>query len=117
MDIEVIVLKGIPTKEIRNFESKTLYNTAVYTREYTKSASAYPRLTGELQRTEESMSIIGNGLEYGLGAGVDYAMSVWKMNNVNWTNKSTQPQWYASIFKKQGATIVNQAVNTALKEI
>ena len=117
MDIEVIVQKEIPVKDIQKFEQKTIYNTAVYTREYTKSSSAYPYLSGRLQSTEVSLPVLGSGMEYSLGAGVSYAMSVWNKTNANWTNPSTQPQWYYSIFKKQGATIVSQAVNTALKEI
>ena len=117
MEIDVVIKKELPLKDIKNFEEKNIYNTAIYTREYTKSASAFPYLSGKLQNTEISLPVFGSGMEYSLGAGVNYARSVWKKTNANWTNPSTQPQWYYSIFKKQGASIVNQAVNTALKEI
>ena len=117
MQIEIEIIKPLPEKEIKKFEERVVYNAAVYTREFTKSASAYPRLTGRLQSTEVSLPISGSNLEYGLGAGVSYAKDVWMKTNVNWTNPSTQPQWYFSVFKKQGDSIINQAVSTALKEI
>lgn len=118
MNIEVKIIKDIPKNEINKFEDKVVYNTAVLTREYTKSANAYPYRTGELQRSEISAPIISSGNKsYGLSAGVGYAKSVWNYKNVNWTNSSTQPQWYYSIFRKQGASIMQNAVSRALKEI
>lgn len=117
MEIVFKITKDIPAKEIQNFEKKVVYNTALYTRERTKGASAFPYLTGRLERSEIALPIQGSGMEYGLGAGVDYAVSVWKKTNVNWTNSSTQPQWYYSVFKKEYASIVSQAVNTSLKEL
>lgn len=117
MKFEFKIVKDIPVKEITNFEKRVVYNTALYTREHTKGAKAYPYLTGKLQSSEVAAPILGSGMEYGLSAGVDYALEVWAYKNANWTNPSTQPQWYYSVFKKDGATIINQAVNTALKEI
>lgn len=117
MELVFKITKDIPVKQIQNFEKRAVYNTAVYTREYTKGANAYPYLSGKLQSTEIAAPIVGSGMTYGLTAGVDYAVSVWNYKNVNWTNSSTQPQWYASVFSKQYASIVNQAVNIALKEI
>ena len=117
MDIEVKIIKDLPKEQIEKFEDKMTYNCAVITREYTKGENAYPYLTGELQRQEIAAPIIGSNKEYGLSKGVDYAVSVWKMTNVNWTNKNTQPQWYYSVFNKKGDTILHEAANTALKEI
>jgi len=118
MDIELKWIKELPIEQINKFEDKVVYNTALYTREYTKSSQAYPYLTGELQRSEVSMPIQSTGIkEYGLGAGVDYAVDVWKKTHARWTNPNTLPQWYYSIFKKYGATIVSQAVYSSLKEI
>jgi hypothetical protein len=117
MNIEIKMVKEIPKKQIKIFEDKVVYDTAVLTREYTKGASAFPRLTGELDRQEIASSIVGSNAEYGLTAGVDYARYVWKMKDVDWTNKSTQPQWYFTTFKNHAEKIVNQAVSTALKEI
>lgn len=117
MDIEIEIIKGIPVEQIENFEDKTVYNCAVFTREYTKNANAFPYLTGELARQEIASAIIGSNKEYGLSTGVDYAVNVWKMENPKWTNPNTQPQWYYSVFNKNGGTIVHQAVSSALKEI
>ena len=117
MNVEVKWVKDLPTKQINAFEDRVVYNCAVYTREYTKGTSAFPRLTGELERQEIASSIVGSNKEYGLTSGVDYARYVWKMKNVSWTNKSTKPQWYYTQFKNDGEKIVHQAVNSALKEI
>lgn len=117
MNIEVQIIKDIPKDQIKKFEDRTTYNTAVLTREYTKSANAYPYLTGELRRSEVSSPIVGSNNSYGLIAGVKYAKRVWNYKNVNWTNASTQPQWYYSVFRQKGASIVNNAVSRALKEI
>ena len=117
MELVFKITKDIPAKEIQNFEKKVVYNTALYTRERTKGASAFPYLTGRLERSEIALPIQGSGMEYGLGAGVDYAVSVWKKTNVNWTNSSTQPQWYYSVLNKSGMSILTEAVNKSLKEI
>lgn len=118
MDIEVQIIKPIPTEQINEFEDRVIYNCALYTREFTKGANAYPYLTGNLEREEVALPIqkLGNK-EYGLGAGVDYAVYVWNKDKVNWTNSATKPKWYATVFENNRETIVNQATNTALKEI
>lgn len=117
MNVEIKIIKDIPKDQINKFEDKTIYNTAVLTREYTKTANAYPYLTGELRRSEVSSPIVGSNKSYGLTAGVGYAKYVWDYKNVNWTNSSTQPQWYYSVFRQKGASIVSNAVSRALKEI
>ena len=62
-----------------------------------------------------SAEIIGNNKEYGLGAGTSYASKVYQFDKVNWTNKSTLPHWYYTVFNKKGAIITTNAVNKALK--
>lgn len=117
MNVEVKIIKELPLKEISKFEDKVVYNTAVITREFTKSANAYPYRTGKLRSSEVASPITGSNKEYGLGAGVGYATRVWNYSNVNWTNPSTQPKWYLTTFKNQTIGIVHNAVNRALKEI
>lgn len=117
MDIEVKIIKGIPKEQIEKFEDRVVYNTAVATREYTKSRNAFPYLTGTLRREEVAAPIIGSNKEYGLTSGVDYAKYVWKMNDVNWTNPSTKPQWYYSSFNEKGALLLTEAVIKAKKEV
>ena len=116
-DIEVEIIKGIPTDQINKFEERVVYNTAVATREFTKSRNSYPYRTGNLMRNEVSAPILGSNKEYGLSSGVDYATTVWGYNNVNWTNPSTQPQWYYTNFREKGALLVTNAVVKSLKEI
>lgn len=117
MNVKFEWVKPIPKEQINQFEDRVVYNTAVYTREYTKGSGVYPYLSGELSRSESASPIVGSHKEYGLTAGVDYALYVWNMKNVNWTNSSTQPQWYYTQFKNNAETIVNQAISSALKEI
>lgn len=117
MEIEVEILKDLPTKQIDSFMDRTVYNMVSITREYTKSQDAYPYLTGELSKQEIALPIEGSNKEYGLGGGVSYAQRVWTYTNVKWTNSKTQPQWYFSVFKNNKETITNEAINRALKEI
>ena len=117
MNIEIEIVKGIPVEQINKFEDRTVYNTAVVTREFTKSKNTFPYLSGTLAREEIAAPIVGSNKEYGLTAGTDYAVAVWKMNNVNWTNKNTQPQWYYRNFEEKGAVLLTDAVMRALKEV
>ena len=117
MTIEFKWEKEIPKKQIAQFEDRVVYDTAVYTREYTKGTTAFPRLTGDLERQEIASPIVGSNKSYGLTGGVNYAKYVWRMKNAKWTNPSTQPQWYYTTFKNHAEKIVSQAVVTALKEI
>lgn len=117
MNVDVRIVKGIPLEQIETFEDKTVYNCALLTRETAKNLRAFPYLTGELERQEISAPITGSKKTYGLSAGVDYAMYVWKMNNVNWTNPNTQAQWYYSVYNKEGASITTDAVVRAIKEL
>ena len=117
MKVEIEIVKDLPKAQINQFEDKVVYDIALYTREFTKNSNAFPYLTGELMRSEVALPIMGSNKSYGLGAGVDYAKYVWKMENVNWTNPDTEKQWYYSEFEKHHANIVSMAVSSALKEI
>lgn len=116
--IEVKITKDIPTDQISDFEDKVVYNAAVLTREYTKNMGAYPHLTGELERQEVKAPIkrLEKG-SYALLDGVDYAKYVWKMNDVNWTNQNTEPQWYKTIYSRKHKTIIDTAQQRALGEL
>lgn len=116
-NIEVEIIKDIPEADIKKYEDRVVYYCAFLTREYTKGMGAYPYLTGELERNEVASQITGKDAEYNLLCGVDYAKSVWKMDNVNWTNQSTEPQWYKNVYRKYQKTILNTATTRAIKEI
>jgi hypothetical protein len=110
-------VKPLPEKQINTFEDRVVYNSAVYTREFTKGTRAYPRLSGELERQEIASPIVGSSKSYGLTAGVKYAGYVWNMKNVNWTNPNTKPKWYYSVFVNNSQKIIVQAISSSLKEI
>lgn len=116
MNVEFKWIKPLPIKDINRFEDKMVYNVAMYTREFTKGTRAFPRLTGELERTEVASPIIGSNKEYGLLAGTNYAKYVWKMTNVKWTNPSTKPKWYETQFKNGKEKIMAQALAVSLRE-
>lgn len=115
MNVEIKITKPIPKNQIEKFEDKVVYNTAVLTREYTKSRNTYPYRTGKLRASEVSAPIVGSNKEYGLSAGVNYAKYVYKMTNVKWTNPSTVNHWYYNNFKSKGAGIVSNAVVRSMK--
>lgn len=115
--VEVEIIKGIPEKQINQFEDRVVYFTAIGTREYTKGRRAYPYLTGDLERAEVASPVTGSNKEYNLLAGTNYAKYVYRMKNPHWTNKSTLPQWYHTAFRTRGKSIVMEAVSHSLKEI
>ena len=117
MTITVEWTKEFPKKKIFVFEDKVVYNTAVFTREYTKATNAYPYRTGKLAREEIKQPIGGSNRQYYLTNGTDYDVKVWNMTNVNWTNPNTKPQWYYNQFKASTTKIIKSAINAALKEI
>ena len=111
MNVEYIVLKPLDKKSIDNFMDKTVHNVASTTLSMT--TGHFPRRTGDLERTSYAYGVKGGNKTYTLGTGVNYAKYVWEMKGVNWTNQSTIPQWYYTIFKNHAETIVSQAVKNA----
>ena len=116
MKIDIEIIKGLPIKQINMFEDRTVYNVAVETREMAKGLRAFPYLSGELEREEIAEPVTGSNKEYSLGAGVDYAVRVYNLDDANWTNPSTEAHWYHTVFDKRKTTIVKEAVFKALKE-
>lgn len=116
--VKVEIKKDIPEKQIKKFEDRSVYYTAVLTREFTKGTRAYPHLTGELQRSEVRTPVLKRkDGEYGLLRGTEYATFVYKMTNVKWTNPATRPQWYSTIYRQKEKTIVETAKQRALGEL
>lgn len=117
MKLEVEIVKDIPEKQIKVYQDKVVYYTAVETREYTKGMGVYPYLTGELERSEVASPITGRNATYNLLSGVNYAKYVWNYKKAKWTNPKTQPQWYKNIYKKYHNRILQTAKTRASKEI
>ena len=118
IEVKTTIRKDIPEEQIKQFEDRLVYFTAILTREYTKGERAYPYKKGNLYREEVSAPVkkIDNA-SYGLVAGVDYAKYVYKMTDVKWTNTSTQPQWYSTIYRQREKIIIETAQERALKEL
>ena len=110
-------IKKLPITKINRYEDRVVYNVAVFTREYTKRTKAYPYLTGNLARAEMAQPIRGYNKTYSLLSGTGYDKYVWRMKDVNWTNKSTKPQWYYKQIHTAKKKILTNAVNAAKKEI
>ena len=117
IDFEIKIIKDIPKEQIEDFTDKVVYNVAVLTRERTKELRAFPYRTGRLEETEIQQHITGSNKEYGLSAGVDYAVRMYNLDNANWTNPSTEPHWYYNIYDRYKKTIVMDAVSRAKKEV
>lgn len=118
IDVKTTIKKDIPKEQIEQFEDKSVYFTAMLTREFTKGANAYPRRTNELFHQEVRVPIQKlDKASYGLLRGTTYAPYVYKMTNVKWTNPSTRPQWYSTIYRQREKTIVEMAQERALKEL
>lgn len=117
ISVNVDIVKDIPTKQIKQYEDRVVYFTAITTREYTKGMRAYPYLSGDLEREEVSSQVLGSNCEYGLLAGVDYAKYVYNFKKPKWTNKSTLPHWYNSVYRAREKSIMNEATYIALKEL
>ena len=117
MNVEVQIVKDIPKEQIEKFEDRVVYGFAVETREYTKQDKVFPYKSGTLERSEIAAPIVGSKLNYGLTAGVDYAVAVYKLDNAHWTNSNTKPHWYMTTLKTKEKTIQNNAVASALREV
>ena len=118
IDVKAIIKEDIPEEKIKQFEDRVVYFTAMLTREYTKGANAYPRRTNELFHQEVRVPILKlDKASYGLLRGTTYATYVYKMKDVKWTNPSTQPQWYSTIYRQREKSIIETAQERALKEL
>lgn len=116
IQIETIIIKDIPVKEIENYMDKVVYGIARATLDFTNTGRHFPYRTGALNRASMSEGVVKEGYgSYHIGAqGIDYAPKVWNYRNVNWTNKSTYPQWYITEFQHDKNVIVQSAIKTVV---
>ena len=114
------VVKPMPVKEISNWEDKVVFGIARGVLDRTNSLHHFPYLTGELNRASMSEGVVQEMKgTYHLGArGVEYAPKVWKYgSNTHWTNPSTLPQWYNSVYAKYRDAINYDALRNAESEL
>lgn len=74
--------------------------------------------SGKLRRTSLSGGVRGSHQDYYIGSYTNYAVHVWNMNDAttNWTTPNTHSQWYTRTLKKNGQTIINNAITRSWKE-
>lgn len=116
IQVEVKIVKDLPVKEINNYIDKVVFGIARATLDFTNTGHHFPYRTGNLNRASMAEGVVkeANGT-YHLGAnGAEYAPKVWNYTNVNWTNKSTYPQWYITEFEHDKNVIVENAIKATL---
>lgn len=109
MEAQFIIQKPLNTAGIERFMDGVVKNTARVTLDMT--ASSFPRRTGDLERGSAAFGVKGGHATYSLGTTVGYGKYVWDMQGVNWTNPSTLPQWYYTVFRNHAESIISQAIN------
>jgi hypothetical protein len=94
---------------ILGFPDKTMYQVARMTLDYTEPH--IPFNTGTMEKTSMREGVKGSSGNYYIGSFTDYASYVWQMGkNTNWTNPSSYPKWFQTVWKEKGSNIVKQAV-------
>ena len=104
-------LKRIPDDVLYGIAKQTLDMSQPYI-----PMSNTPNHKGTLRRATMSGGVRGGSGDYYIGSYTNYASSVWKMENVNWTTPGTNNKWFARTLKKHQATITNNAVNQAWRK-
>lgn len=120
MNVEIEIIKDIPTDKINKYVDLTVYGMARNTLDYTLADSRFPFKTGNLQNRSMAQGAKKESKNtYVLGAeGVDYAEYVWEFpQNINWTNPDTYAQWYITEFKDKKELIIHNAVNNAIRSV
>lgn len=119
ISVSVQVTKDLPVNQINAWQDKVVYSMTRATLDFTNSKRHFPYLTGALNQASMAQGVVGNNKTYTLGArGVTYAPAVWKYGEgTNWTNPSTLPQWYASVFERYKNEIIQLAVKNAESEL
>lgn len=111
LGLKVEIEKPIDEKDIIQYENWVVMYAAVWTREFTKNLQAFPRLTGELEEQEYKAPIRHDGYaQASLLGGVEYAKYVFRYKQSSkWTNPNTIAHWYANVYRKNQAEIMQKA--------
>ena len=75
-----------------------------------------PKDTTKMARSSMSGGVRGSNGDFYIGSFTNYASSVWKMTNVNWTTPGTNNKWFARTLNKHGSTIIDTAINKSWKK-
>ena len=115
MRAKYTILKPLDKKSITRFMDFTVHEAASTTLNMT--TGHFPVRTGDLMRGSYAFGVKGANATYGLGTTVNYGVYVWNMEGVNWTNPSTLPKWYKTVFDNNKETIMFQAVTKAIESV
>lgn len=114
------VVKPLPTKQISDWQDKVVDNIARTVLDFTNTMHHFPYLTGDLNRASMGEGVVKEAKgTYHLGAkGVEYAPKVWNYGSkTKWTNPSTLPQWYNTVYQKYKDTINDLALKNSEGEL
>ena len=122
IQVSVEVTRPLPVEKLNQWQDKVVYEMARTTLDFTNTKQHFPRLTGALQEGSMATGVVSiNKKTYGLDydkTTTTYAPRVWEYGyGTNWTNKSTLPQWYMSVFDKYKNEIVGLAIKDAESEL
>lgn len=104
MDAKITYNETIIDK-LTQANDKLVYAIARRTLDQVGNLKATAYLTGETERSMYSHGVGQDDQGYYIGDFTRYASRVYKMKNANWTNKSTRPQWFHSVWKEYGELI------------
>ena len=108
-------------KGLKTIPDDVLYSIARQTLDM--SVNSIPKsvglsTSGNLRRTSLDGGVRGGNKNYYIGSYTSYAAYVWNMNDstTNWTTPNTHSQWYMRTLKKNGQTIIDNALTKSWKE-
>lgn len=96
---------------------KGMYMIARETLDRNNSSEITPWNTGKMARSAMSGGVKGSNGHYYIGNYTDYASSVWKMTNVNWTNPKSENQWFMRTLQRNQVSIVDNALKKYWQEM
>lgn len=115
MNVDVnIALNQKTFRKLNVMPSKFVYSVARQTLE-----RSYPTIplsknvnNGRLRTSSMAYGVKGSGTTYTIGSQTSYAKYVWNMNNstTNWSTPGTSSEWYTNFFKKNGKSIMANAM-------
>lgn len=108
-------------QRIENLPDKVLYKMARKTLDYSNRhipMSQGLKTSGQLRRQSMAYGVKGTTGDYYIGSPTSYANRVWKLpdKSTNWTTQGTHSKWFLYTLKTYKKSIVDSAINEAVKE-
>ena len=108
-------------QRIENLPDKVLYKMARKTLDYSNRhipMSQGLKTSGQLRRQSMAYGVKGTTGDYYIGSPTSYANIVWNLpdKTTNWTTQDTHSKWFLYTLKTYKKSIVDSAINEAVKE-